>query len=110
MTNSRDKGKRYELHVVSLFKSAGYDNVRRSQQFCGANGDADVVGVPRIHIECKARERGHGELYDWMAQAKRDARDGEKPVIIHKKNHCKDLVTMEFDDWIQLYREWETGK
>jgi hypothetical protein len=44
-----------------------------------------------------------------MAQAKRDAKDGELPVVIHKKNNCNVLVTMEFDDWGQLYREWEAG-
>lgn len=104
MTNSRNKGKRYELHVSGLFKAEGYE-ARRGQQYCGANGDADVVGVPGIHIECKAVERLN--LYDAMSQAKHDARDGEIPVVIHKKNHCADLVTMEFTDWIRLYREYE---
>lgn len=106
MTNSREKGKRYERHVAGLFKSEGYD-ARRGQQFCGLEGDADVVGVPLLHIECKHQERM--QLYDWIAQAKRDARDGEIPVVIHKKNHCNDLVTMEFTDWIKLFREWEVN-
>lgn len=104
MTNSRDKGKRYERHVAGLFKSEGYD-ARRGQQYCGLEGDADVVGVPLLHIECKHQERM--QLYDWIAQAKRDARDGEIPVVIHKRNNCNDLVTMEFTDWIKLYREYE---
>ena len=106
MTNSRQKGKRYELHVAGLFKSEGYE-ARRGQQYSGLQGDADVVGVPNIHIECKAVERLN--LYDAIAQSKRDAREGEIPIVIHKKNHCKDLVTMEFADWIKLYREWEAG-
>lgn len=105
MTNSKEKGKRYERHVASMFRFEGYDDARRGQQFNGIDGD-DVVGVPGIHIECKARERGHGELYDWIAQSKRDAK-GQLPVVIHKKNNCADLVTMEFGDWIRLYREWE---
>ena len=107
MTNSREKGKRYERHVASLFKEECYD-ARRGQQFCGINGDADVIGIPGIHIECKAVERLN--LYDWIAQAKRDAREGEIPVVIHKKNYCADLVTMTFEDWIKLYREWESGR
>lgn len=107
MVNSRDKGKRYERHVASLFRAEGYD-ARRGQQYNGLDGE-DVVGVPYIHVECKHRENGHGSLYDWIAQAKRDAKDGETPVVIHKKNHCNDLVTMEFSDWIKLYREWEAG-
>ena len=107
MTNSRDKGKRYERHVASLFKSEGFENARRSQQFCGANGDADIVGVRGLHIECKAREKM--QLYDWISQSKSEAKNGDLPVVIHKKNHCNDLVTMEFSDWIKLYREWEAG-
>lgn len=106
MINSREKGKRYERHVASLFRAEGYE-ARRGQQFSGANGDADVTGLKGIHIEAKHREQGHGALYDWMSQAKADARDGELPVVIHRKNNSADLVTMEFSDWIRLYREWE---
>lgn len=105
MVNRRQKGARYERHVAGLFRSEGYD-ARRGQQYCGANGDADVVGVRGLHLECKAVERLN--LYDAMAQAKHDAREGELPVVVHKKNNCKDLVTMEFADWVKLYREWET--
>lgn len=107
MTNSKQKGNRFERLVASLFRSAGYAFARRGQQFSGLQGDADVVGVPGIHIECKHHERGHGLLYDWIAQAKRDAKGKKLPVVIHKKNNCNVLVTMEWDDWIKLYREWE---
>ena len=103
MTNSRKKGKRFELLVAGLFKAIGYE-ARRGQQYCGANGDADVVGVPYIHIECKAVEKLN--LYDAMAQAKHDAH-GKVPVVIHKKNNCNVLVTMEFESWAELYKAWE---
>jgi len=104
MTNSRKKGKRFELLVAGLFRSIGYA-ARRGQQYCGANGDADVVGVPYLHIECKAVEKLN--LYDAMSQAKADAREEEIPVVIHKKNNCAVLVTMEFDQWAKLYQAWE---
>jgi hypothetical protein len=104
MVNSRNKGASYERHVAGLFKSEGYE-ARRGQQYCGANGDADVIGVKGIHIECKAVERLN--LYDAIAQAKKDAQNGDLPVVVHKKNYCKDLVTMEFSEWIKLYREYE---
>lgn len=107
MTNSRKKGKRFELLVAGLFRSIGYE-ARRGQQYCGSNGDADVVGVPYIHIEAKAREAmSHSQLYDAMAQAKHDAH-GKVPVVIHKKNNCNVLVTMEFESWAELYKAWET--
>ena len=107
MVNRRQKGARFERMVSSLFRAEGYE-ARRGQQYSGANGDADVVGVKGLHLECKAVERLN--LYDAMAQAKHDARAGELPVVVHKKNNCKVLVTMEFTDWIELYREWETSR
>ena len=52
---SRQKGKRGELEVKNLLNSYGY-SCRRGQQYCGVNGDADVVGLPGIHIEVKKKK------------------------------------------------------
>ena len=46
MTNSRAKGARGERELANLLKEYGYE-CRRGQQFSGANGDADVVGLPQ---------------------------------------------------------------
>lgn len=105
--NSRDKGARGERELSKALKEYGYD-CRRGQQYSGANGDADVVGLPGIHIECKRVERLN--LYDAMAQSKHDARDGEKPAVFHRKDRCKWLVTMEMEDFMEIYREWEAGR
>ena len=102
--NSRRKGVRFERALASKLREYGYD-CRRGQQYCGANGDADVVGLPGLHIEAKAVERLN--LYDAMAQSKRDARSEEIPVVMHKKNNCKILVTLELADFMEIYREWE---
>ncbi len=107
MVNSRRKGAEFERTLAKMLRSYGYE-CRRGQQFSGANGDADVVGLPGIHIEAKAVERLN--LYDAMAQAKRDAREGELPAVFHKKNRCKVLVTMEIDDFMEIYREWECSQ
>lgn len=105
--NSKQKGARFERTLASKLRDEGYD-CRRTQQYCGNTGDAsDVIGLPGIHIEAKHQERM--QLYDWMAQAVRDAKDG-LPTVFHKKNNADILVTMRFDDWIQLYREWESGR
>ena len=47
--NSKQKGARGERELSSKLKEYGYET-RRGQQYCGANGDADVVGLPGIHI------------------------------------------------------------
>ena len=104
MIDSREKGKRFERKLAGMLRNYGYD-ARRGQQYCGANGDADVIGLPGIHIEAKSVERLN--IYDAMSQAKRDARDGELPAVFHKKNNCNVLVTMEFDDWIRLYADYD---
>lgn len=107
MTNSRQKGARFERTLAAALRDYGYE-CRRGQQYCGANGDADVIGLPGIHIEAKHQERM--SLYDWMEQAKRDARQDELPAVFHKKNNAGILVSMELADWIKLYREWEAGQ
>ena len=67
-----------------------------------------MVGLPGLHIECKRVERLN--LEDAMAQAGHDAREGEKPAVFHRKNRSRWLVTMELQDFMELYREWEAGR
>ena len=108
--NSKQKGARFERALASRFRDYGY-NARRTAQYCGNTGDAsDVVGLPGLHIEAKHAEAMR--LYEWMAQAKRDAEAGGKgnlPAVFHKKNNADILVTMTFDDFMLIYREWEAG-
>lgn len=106
--NSKQKGARFERLLASRLRDYGYD-ARRTAQYCGNTGDAsDVVGLPGLHIEAKHQERM--QLYDWVAQAKRDsAGTGNLPAVFHKKNNAEILVTMTMDDWMQLYVEWEAG-
>ena len=104
--NSRAKGKNGELELAKLLRSYGYD-CRRGQQYSGANGDADVVGLPGIHIECKRVERLN--LESAMEQSQRDARDGGIPVVMHRKSRSPWLVTMTLEDWMEIYRRYENG-
>jgi len=110
-TNSKQKGARFERTLAGLFRDQGYGEARRTAQYCGNTGDAsDVVGLPGIHVEAKHQEKMC--LYDWIAQAKRDAAangKGNLPAVFHKKNNAEILVTMTLDDWFNLYREWEAG-
>lgn len=105
--NSRAKGAGGERELAKKLREYGYD-CRRGQQFSGANGDADVVGLPGIHIECKRVERLN--LEDAMAQSRRDAREGEIPVVMHRKTRSPWLVTTTLEDWIEIYREREAGR
>lgn len=102
--NSRNKGAAGEREIANLLKGQGYE-ARRGQQYCGANGDADVVGLDGIHMEVKRVERLN--IHEAMEQAQRDAREGEKPAVFHRKNRKPWLVTMLFDDWLKLYEAAE---
>lgn len=111
--NSKQKGARFERSLARIFRNEyGYDDARRTAQYCGNTGDAsDVVGLPGLHIEAKHQETMR--LYEWMSQAVRDAEaSGQKclPAVFHKKNNAGILVTMRLDDFMNLYREWEAGQ
>lgn len=105
--NSKQKGARFERLLASKLREHGYV-ARRTAQYCGNTGDAsDVVGLPGLHIEAKHQESMR--LYEWMSQAKRDAEaggEGRLPAVFHKKNNAPILVTMELDDFMDVYREY----
>jgi Holliday junction resolvase len=105
--NSRRKGAEGERELAKILRQYGYES-RRGQQYCGANGDADVIGLPGIHIECKRVEKLN--LYDAMSQAISDAKTDEIPAVFHRKNRCEWLVTMKLKDFMEIYPEWEAGK
>lgn len=100
--NSNRKGRNGERELARKLREYGYD-ARRGQQYCGVSGDADVIGLPGVHIEVKRTERL--SLYDALAQAIADARPGEMPVVAHRRNNCDWVIIQPLDDWIKIYRE-----
>lgn len=132
---SREKGKRGERELASILKNKyGYD-CRRGQQYCGANGDADVVGLPYLHIEVKRVERPN--IKAAIEQAYRDKKEDEIPVAVHRRNHeewsvsvllgdlflmeeesgvkvrqkkiYRGRATMTLDAFMEMYGEYEAG-
>lgn len=100
--NSRAKGASGERELANVLKEYGFQT-RRGQQYSGANGDADVVGIEGIHIECKRVERLN--IDEAMSQSIRDAREEEIPVVMHRKNRKPWLVTMRLEDFIKMRKE-----
>ena len=97
MTNSKQKGKRGELEYAKWLRD-NFDlpDARRGQQYCGLNGDADVVGgFPNTHAECKWTESLN--LLRAMGQAVADCGDAI-PYIVHKKNRQDMLITIRATD------------
>lgn len=104
---SRDKGKRGELELAKKLREYGYET-RRGQQFCGAKGDADVIGLPGIHIEAKRVEKLN--LYEAVKQSVRDSVYEDLPAVFHRKNNQEWLVTMRLTEWMEMYKAYTESK
>lgn len=85
MPNSRDKGKRGELEACQLLDGLGFD-CRRSVQYCGRAGDADITCDRfEVHIEVKRSERLNP--YAFMDQAIHDAKGRMPPLVLMRSSN-----------------------
>lgn len=97
--NVKEKGNRGERELAKILREYGYSS-RRGLQYQSGQIEADVVGIPGIHIECK-RVQGLN-VRKAMEQSIRDAKDGEKPVVIHRENRKPWNVTMMVGDLAEI--------
>lgn len=101
--NSKQKGKRGERELAKLLQSYGYDT-RRGQQYCGIEGDADVIGIDGLHIECKRAEQVRDEVF--LKQAEHDAKAGDIPVVMYRRNNEKWKVTLRLEEFMAIYKSF----
>lgn len=99
MVNSKQKGSRGERAVAHLLQEYGIDS-HRTQQYCGNTGDAADVTFPGFHTEVKFRETT--AIWDWLCQAKHDAKEDETPIVVFRKSREKWHVCLEFEDFLTL--------
>lgn len=105
--NSRAKGASGERELAKKLKTLlvenGIENLdpERSQQFCGASGDADVRGLPGVHVECKRVEKLNLDVA--FQQAEDDHKVGTIPVVVHRKNRKEWKCTLTLHDFMRLY-------
>lgn len=104
MTDSRAKGKRGELEACEALGRIGID-CRRSAQYCGKAGDADLTCDCELHIEVKNTERLNP--YKFLEQAVNDARGSSKcPVVVMRSAYKPWLIMCRVDDLPRLAQEW----
>lgn len=98
--NSNLKGKTFEREIARYLREHGYTEARRGQQYKGGGDSPDVVGLRGFHIEAKRTE--HFRLYEALKQSIRDCAEGEKPIVIHRKNNEPSVVIMLLDDFMEV--------
>ena len=96
MIDSREKGKAGEREAAKILSELFDVPVRRSQQFSGANGDADLVGLPGVHVEVKRRELGN--VANWIDQAVDDTDPESIPMVVHRASGRPWMATVLLDD------------
>ena len=102
MVNGKQKGSAGERELAQRLREYGF-TARRTQQFCGAAGDADIfcIELSEYHIECKRVEKLN--IDKAMDQAVRDCKD-KTPICVHRRNKKPWLVTMYLEDWVNLIK------
>lgn len=103
--NSRQKGAQGEREAAEFFRNLGH-SCRRGQQYSGGAGSPDIIveSLPGYHFEVKRVERG--SLYDWLAQAIRDA-GGSIPCVAHRRSRCDWVAVTRLEDFVKMATELE---
>lgn len=88
--NSRQKGAKGEREAAEhLGKVFGWECIRGQQR--SGTECADVLGPDWLHLEVKRTETLR--LHDALEQAKRDAKPGQIPVVMYRRNRS---------DWVWI--------
>ncbi len=103
---SREKGKRGEREFARLLNEMGID-ARRSQQFSGAAGDADLVtSMPGVHWEVKRYARVAAIRF--LEQAERDSKK-DLAVVALREDRGSWVVMVRAENLEALARQIVAG-
>lgn len=95
--NSRAKGARAEREAAKAVTEMFGVEARRGQQFSGIGESPDIVtGLKGIHFEIKHVQQLN--LRAAYEQAERDAKNGDIPVVMHRRNKEDWFLTFKFKD------------
>lgn len=103
--NVKRKGTAGENELSELLRAEGIRAYRNDQIYKGGKGNPDVFAElegARLHIEVKRVEKLN--VPEAIHQAERDAEAGSLPVVAHRRNREKWLITMPLSVFIQLMR------
>lgn len=102
---AKRRGKVGERELAELLRRWGYE-ARRGQQRSGLD-QADVVGLPGWHIECKRVEALN--VWEAFGQATRDAQAAQDrsgspvaPLVAARRDRSPWLAVVRLDDFLAL--------
>lgn len=103
--NVKRKGTAGENELAELLRSEGIRAYRNDQIYTGGKGNPDVaaeIGGQKLHIEVKRVEKLN--VPEAVNQAIRDAAEGSLPVLAHRRNREKWLITLPLLPLIEVLR------
>lgn len=105
MKNVKSKGSAGERELAGILRAAGIRAYRNDQIFRGGKGNPDVFaeldGI-RLHVEVKRQEKLN--VPEAVHQAEQDAAEGAFPIVAHRRNREKWLVTMPLLPLIEILK------
>lgn len=97
----RELAKKFNQHFLKDY----FESKRGLGQTRGGGEEVADVEMPYIHVEAKRHKRCN--IKAALNQAIEDTEDKEKlPVAITKDDRKPILVTMLFEDWIELFKSY----
>lgn len=103
----RRKGHDWERDVAQQFRAIFGDEVCRGWQ-ARHGGDASDVMTPCFWVECKVGAKPNPTAA--LRQAQASCPQGKASIAVCKMDRASPTVTMYFDDFLDLVREWWTLK
>lgn len=103
--NVKRKGTGGENELAEILRQAGIRAYRNDQIYKGGKGNPDVfaeIGEQKLHIEVKRVERLN--VPEAANQAVNDAAEGYLPIVAHRRNREKWLITIPLMPLIETLR------
>lgn len=105
--SQREKGKRVEREAAKSWSRAVGGAARRSAQYCGMDGTADIIATDGVHIEVKGRKQ-IAAIRFWE-QARDDAIDSNVPIVLMKEDRGQFFVLLQLEDLQRLMERISDG-
>ena len=104
--NVKRKGTAGENELAEILRAEGIRAYRNDQIYKGGKDNPDVCAElegHQLHVEVKRQEKLN--VTEAMKQAINDAAEGNIPILAHRKNREKWLITLPLTAFIQLMKD-----